>query len=71
MGIFSLKNDVEGFKSSSLLGKLGYSALIISKSAVNVAGALAVEGSKQILKNPNSTQEQRDKAQSYINRFDK
>ncbi len=69
--MFGMKDDFDSFKHSSLLGKLGYGAKLLLKGTANTVEFLAVEGSKKILENPNSTPEQRQKAKDFLDKHDR
>ncbi|OOF42229.1 hypothetical protein BKK49_03170 [Rodentibacter rarus] len=68
---FNYKDDFDNFKNSSMIGKFGYGLKILSKGATDLVIGTSVQAAKDILGNPKATSEQREKAQKFVDKFDK
>lgn len=72
MAFFDFSSSFKKFREEDDVAKKAlYGVLAMAKGVGNIGVSFIVESAKSNLKNPNSTLEQREKAEKVIEKFDK
>lgn len=75
MGFFKLNDDIDEFRSETGWGKVFQASKIVAKSAVNVgtfvAKELPVAAAQATLKNENASDEAKERARNFLDKYQK
>lgn len=72
MAFFDFSSSFKKFREEDDVSKKAlYGALAVAKGVGNISLAVLSTGMKSVLKNPNSTPEQREKAEEFLKKYDK